>query len=371
MSISASQEEIQKRDEEVLNVVTRIKPLQKLIRDYLDVPDHLMRTFILSSNADEFVCSDYHIATLRAGDKSIFIRDLLTGANITSIKLKKDIACPELCLSANSKYLSVFDTFMFSKTPRPTMEVYEAFIAGAKYTVPLTSSKYAFSVDGSQLLNATFLEGYKKLVIEAHDLCAGQKKSRNVYVLEVANDWYSDTAQFSRNRDYFFMSFHKNSQFLLCILNLATGNIVKYTVEIPEKHIVNFKLSANGKYILAQGHPIAAEERYHSAPLTESHWSNSEYIRQYPVSDNGSDMEIVSKLDHWMSGNFPAALNIMYVPFEINDGKYMVGYARDRQKRVQKIHIFKNQAFDLDCQKPAVIEIRDNNKSKKSSCIIV
>jgi len=372
ISIIPSEQDIQKRDEEVLSIVTQIKPLQQIIRDYLDLPDQLVHTIKMSSQNHGLSCSNAHLATWSLKNsskpKTIAIRDLITGIHVSSIVMNKRHTVNNFILSADSEYFAYQEEFDAS-----TIEIYDLKTKKIKFRHrlnKLANTKFAFLNDGSQLVVADYFAREKVLYVTIYQTKSGEQIKKFTQKFDKSPLVF---LHFSQEGEYLSIGFTLGTASPeIYILHVRSQTVTKVDCRRSQENKVFIKwpiLSPNGRYLLAHAHcyDLTKSGNQIACELPDDTFRFA-HTPNYLIASNETDLN--KFICDWPVYTLPIAEALSGYPIFLKNGAYMVvAYNYDAEDKDEEriIRVFKNQAFDLDCQSPPKITRIDNDRS---SCAI-
>lgn len=368
--VNASQEDIQKRDEEVLNVVTKIKPLHRLIRDYLDLPDQLVHTLKLPSSRDEFACSESHIAIQPYMSKEIFIRNILTGALITSVPLNKKESY-EFVFSPNGQYIA------HQGQVNHDIDIYDVNTKKLIHTIPenidTANRSFKFSSDSSQLVHAGFVLSDKEFfadkkffnVIIIDSQTGRQVNAYKKIIIPPATAGIDVGISHNCNYAYVCLANGQNCTSQVHILDILSGGLKTLIIDMGRIHWAPL-VSDNGKYLLIDSslYDITNSENVTAVIKNYPVLLNFGHTQKYLITNENKKTE--TKTDNaWSIYSLPVRSHGLIF---LKNGAYMVTSYANNAGGIT-IEVLKNQAHDLDCQEPKTTVI-DHDESNSSGCMI-
>lgn len=372
VSITASQQEIQKRDETVLNIVTGIKPLQQLIKDYLDLPDHLIHTIKMAPDISTFAWSNLYIATpapLQSNKQFISFNNLFTGAQICSLLIvKKGMGADvNFDLSPNSKYLAWVRVKNGEKDRNQFfIDLYDVMNKKIKFShlcsLKLPKFNYKkYTLLDSKLIIMEYFFRTGRLLIVVYDTESG-KQIQN-FITEITRE-VSPILHISENGDYVYAYTKLYSGLETAyyfMIHLESKKLTKIPLKIKSSHDYAI-LSPDNKYLLSDTFIYdLLNTREESVLELPDHISLFGHNSKYLVPTNNSELAKKTKIGDWPVYPFSCLTDNVTDLRYLKKGSYMV-VVRDKI-----VEVYKNQAFDLDCQAPVGTEINRKEDTKSNS----
>lgn len=370
ISIIASENDIQKRDEEVLNVVTRIKPLQQLIRDYLDLPNNLVHTVKLPS-ASYTISWAYPFFAIRLNSSSqiIFIQNIVTAAQVGWLAIDKTLLLNQIVLSSDAQFLA-YSADHKNKHEAGTINVYDVrkqklIITHAVFRQSAGGRKYDFSHDNVQFIIVDHAYRSNNLAIIIYDTRTGRQMYK---VIEKINEpaWEGCYVNFSQKMDNLVVLFNSSLAYLFFI---GAKKLIKLDMDLSEKNqTYDISLSPNGTHSIVNTNLIGLSQDEARAILDFfPHRAQSSKKPNFMLTD---DSKVAVELQGVPVHVLPIPKKWTQHPVSIKSGTYLtVEYRADEQNPDKRIIcIFKNQALDLDCNQASVIDLVQ--KADTSGCLI-
>lgn len=345
ISIGASHETIQKRDEDILNVVSLAKPIQKLIRDYLDLPDNLIHTVKMPrrpsiSWAYPFfaVWPDYWV-------KTIFIRNILTGLLYGKVPINKESIDRDFALSPEAQYLAYADECSGLDS---SIDVYD--VKKQKLIIKHSFkkwSKYNFlKNNGLQFIVVSWDYYQGEISVVIYDTKSKKQIYNFMQKVQLGIKWnrYSSFLGFSEKNDACVMLL---SEYLMLIFLVAQKKLINVKLSLQNNDVYRAILCANGKYRIASTNLTGLLQNEANTVL--ACLPNS---KQQSFDFSGHFIRPIDKSCFY----YP-----FFNPFPLEHGAYLVVSNHEPQ---EIISVFKNQAVDLDCPRPNTIDATNNQDSQ-------